>query len=653
MNSSIFEETSISNRSSFKERAKLPENVKFPFWLLCPHCARRIPIMRIFYFNAELSPIMISLKCKCSENPMVTTLKKYIDICRDKFRERVLYKKGYCVHCGVMLESIKAKIHEKMILATKHLLLNREVELKMFCEDEKHKDSKIIAKAFNPRENKVICKYCYNMIKEEYEMQKNGKINSSNRLLKFSDLRKKVDEVLIHYDSVKGYFSNSTDVIELIDILEKMYYKLLLNEILEPNIAISLINLFSMLSDTEMKPLPNIFFDVILTSKFNFSIQMNNKMYLPLISDIVIIDKSNFILCYESFDSVTKREEGRRLEVPYRMIQMNEEEDLLNVISNNSHSSFRKVIKYQNDKFIGIKFEVDDRNKFTHSLVLFSTEDEDDEPIQSEEKDYYMSCLCVYKDHIFTGGSQLDVWKICKNSINYCSTVRVEEDKGKITSIIQMNFEDFEIGKKKSFESRGSMKITFSMEYKIICGTDKGWLLFVKPSTYTIEQQKELNLFKDKNGKKEHSITCMCAVKSRVVATGGKDGLIIIYNYEEIGHFATILYGHTMEIVSIEKIPSANEIISAAKDKQIIIWNIESQTKLNVFTPFTPHLEKYLLDSFSLFVENCTMYFYVGYNNKEGDNVLEIWKSRMFDNERDKNELGLMVQNVVIKSNYY
>ena len=108
-----------------------------------------------------------------------------------------------------------------------------------------------------------------------------------------------------------------------------------------------------------------------------------------------------------------------------------------------------------------------------------------------------------------------------------------------------------------------------------------------------------------------------------------------------------------MEIVSIEKIPSANEIISAAKDKQIIIWNIESQTKLNVFTPFTPHLEKYLLDSFSLFVENCTMYFYVGYNNKEGDNVLEIWKSRMFDNERDKNELGSMVQNVVIKINYY
>ena len=50
MNSSIFEETSISNRSSFKEKAKLPEGIfKFQFWLLCPHCKKRIPIFRIFF----------------------------------------------------------------------------------------------------------------------------------------------------------------------------------------------------------------------------------------------------------------------------------------------------------------------------------------------------------------------------------------------------------------------------------------------------------------------------------------------------------------------------------------------------------------------------------------------------------------------------
>lgn len=656
MNSSIFEETSISNRSSFKEKAKLPEGIfKFQFWLLCPHCKKRIPIFRIFCFNSELNPIMISLQCKCREFPMIMTLRKYIESCKDNFKDRVLYKKAYCAHCGVMLSENTKKVHDMMTFVTKHLYLNKEVELRMFCEDEKHKGQKIIAKAFNPKENIVICKYCYNLIKEDYESQKKGKINSSNRLLKFSDLRKKVDEVIRQYDIVKVSSASSTDVITLIDILKTMYYKLLQNEILEPNITISLINLFSMLSDSEMRPLPNIFFDVILTPKFDFKMNMNNKMYLPLISDIVIIDKTNFILCYESFESVTKREENKRLDIPYRRIIMDENESQLNVISNNSHYSFRKVIKYQNDKFIGIKCEVVkcevDGNLLNHSLLLFSTKD--NEKIESEQKDYYMSCLCLYNEYIFTGGNKLDVWKISRNSIHYCTSIPVEEDKGKITSIIQMNFDDdnrSSILKKKSFESRNSTKITFSMEYKIICGTDKGWLLFMKPSTYTIEQPRELNLFKKDT---EHSITCMCAIKSRVIATGGKDNLIIIYNYEEIRHFATVLYGHTNAIVSIEKIPSCNEIISAAKDNQIIIWNIDSQTKLNVFTPFTPHLEKFMLDSFTLIIENSTMYFYAGYNNKEGQNVLEIWKSRMFENERDENAQGKTVQNVAIKDNYY
>ena len=47
------------------------------------------------------------------------------------------------------------------------------------------------------------------------------------------------------------------------------------------------------------------------------------------------------------------------------------------------------------------------------------------------------------------------------------------------------------------------------------------------------------------------------------------------------------------------------------------------------------------------------MYFYAGYNNKEGQNVLEIWKSRMFENEREENAQGKTVQNVAIKDNYY
>ena len=60
-----------------------------------------------------------------------------------------------------------------------------------------------------------------------------------------------------------------------------------------------------------------------------------------------------------------------------------------------------------------------------------------------------------------------------------------------------------------------------------------------------------------------------------------------------------------------------------------------------------------MLDSFTLIIENSTMYFYAGYNNKEGQNVLEIWKSRMFENERDENAQGKTVQNVAIKDNYY
>ena len=224
MNSSI-EETSISNRSSFKEKAKLPEGIfKFQFWLLCPHCKKRIPIFRIFCFNSELNPIMISLQCKCREFPMIMTLRKYIESCKDNFRDRVLYKKAYCAHCGVMLSENTKKVHDMMTFVTKHLYLNKEVELRMFCEDEKHKGQKIIAKAFNPKENIVICKYCYNLIKEDYESQKKGKINSSNRLLKFSDLREKVDEVIRQYDIVKVSSASSTDVITLIDILKTMYY---------------------------------------------------------------------------------------------------------------------------------------------------------------------------------------------------------------------------------------------------------------------------------------------------------------------------------------------------------------------------------------------------------------------------------------------
>ena len=110
MNSSIFEETSISKRRRSSKKEYL--NFNFGFFVLTVEKA--FQSFESFCFNSELNPIMIPLHCKCREFPMRMTLRKYIEICKDNFRDRVLYKKAYCTHCGVMLSANTKKVNDIM-----------------------------------------------------------------------------------------------------------------------------------------------------------------------------------------------------------------------------------------------------------------------------------------------------------------------------------------------------------------------------------------------------------------------------------------------------------------------------------------------------------------------------------------------------------
>lgn len=579
-------------------------------WILCLKCYKRIPRIRIFDYNEN---IMISMNCDCSVKTRVMLLDEYLEICKEEKRKNLFTQDNYCIQCEKFYPDEIRRVHDNMIFSVNHIIINREIKIQYRCQSELHKNQKILAKYYSLETYKLFCKGC-------------AESTDINKCRKLADLRSETKEIIDRLGSLNKQtqiIENYQSIVKLIDILKNMFEVITEVNMPDLNLSFSILNIFHYINTKKdfFSFLSNIEFSIILSPDIPIEplpSSMDEKGVIPYImptsSDLALV--------------------GFNIAQPQLMKYG---ETVCNFIHNSLKCPFLHLIRYLSspNKFLGItksrtnefsfsKLQIERINELPldkQTAFLF----EEELTTQKCSIKNEINCICFLSDEMFaTAGKSIDIWEI-KNEYIYLKA-SIDNDEAIITnSIIYMNYSSISIQSKNLKRS-----LSFTIENKLICGNNDGQVQFMELRDNQLVIQKTQPLH-------SKQITCLKKITNKSFASGGDDCKIAIY-FQGNTKDKKILYGHKGPIVNIEVFINTNEIISAGKDKQIIIWDIESRCKLKIFTPksITEVENMYDLTSFCLFKGENDYYFFISLSLKDEEyegfqNIIEIWKSKNFD----------------------
>lgn len=590
-------------------------NLNNPFgcWILCLQCHKKIPRIRIFDYNKE---IMISMNCDCTAKTLIMLLDEYLEICNQEKMDNLHTKDIYCIQCAKFLTPEKRKVHDKTIFSVNHIIVNREIIIQYSCQSSLHKNQKILAKYYSLDTYQLLCKEC---------------ATNSEKCRKLTSLRSETIEIIQCLNSFDeetfDNLKNQQSITYIINILRYMFELITKVNMPDLNLSFSICNIFHYLD----------------TKKYSLSFPSNIEFGIILSPDIPIepLSEGNGIIPYINPTSSGMALIGFDIAQPQLLKY---DETVCNLIPNSLSSPFYHLIGYPTspNKFLGLTKSK--TNEYSFSSLEIKRNDEptlgrhsfflEEEKLTNQNCTIKneINCICFINNETFaTGGKSINVWEIKEKNIYLRASIN---NNGQIitNSIIYVNYFT-NLRRNNSFRR----SLTFNIENKLICGNNDGQIQLI--------ELKDSELFFQKT-KKLHSkqITCLRKMTNKRFASGGDDGKIAIYYQENIKEII-YLYGHKGPIVNIEVFKNTNEIISAGKDKQIIIWDVESRCKLKVFNPNSINgIENiYDVDSFSLFKGEKDYCFFVALSLKEiqyggFQNIIEIWKSKNFDTYLEDNK---------------